>query len=695
MKFPNWKIFLLDAGLTLLPLMMPRVLSAQAPWQSIQVLPAADIAGHFKTPPPEYGMTVWWGWDGPITAEVISRDLDAFLARGIRVVTIEAGYGMKDPYLSPGWFETIKLAVEQAQQHGMRVWLVDEGKYPSGFAGGKFSTERPDFRMQGLLVAERIPAAPGETVYRQLPAETVGAIAINQADKSSQRLEVRSGPLQWTAPEGKWEVLIVQHQFRTSVTRAVNNPSRGKDDKNSLCDYLNPAATRQFLEFIHEQYKKYVGAEFGKTVLGFRGDEPDFAYTPWTPALPEEFERRKGYDVRPYLASFFAPQLTQDVQRVKADYWDVWSDLFSENFFRVQADWCAAHNLEYLVHLNHEDQMTGLVRSEGDFFKAMRYVQMPGIDTIWNQIWPDKVADFPKYASSAAHLFGRPRAFSESFAAYRTAPTVEQARWVINQQLVRGINMLEVMFVPASANGQSGLSGWMASEQFPAVVTYVNRATYLLSQGRPVVQIGLYHPTTSLWLGVEEADKSTLATVQKLLEQQRDFDFVDEQALSSVLTLQKGIFKSLSGTEYRTILIPNAGVISQTALNRLQAFAKAGGRVVFLGRTPNLVSEKSFLKATPLGQCRWAVLEPSGELTQQVMAALPEPDVVFNQPAAAVKYLHRCWSDVEMYFFFNESDKNSLCRRRWRARVQFTSGMRLWEQSQNRKVLFQAPRRRK
>jgi hypothetical protein len=191
MRFPNWKILLLCAGLILLLLLLPLVICAQAPWQSIQVLSAADIASRFKTPPPEYGMTVWWGWDGSITAEVINRDLDAFLARGIRVVTIEAGYGMKDPYLSAGWFETIKLAVAQARQRGMRVWLVDEGKYPSGFAGGKFSTERPDLRMQGLVVAERIPAASGETVRRQLPAETMGAIAVNQADKSCQKLEIR------------------------------------------------------------------------------------------------------------------------------------------------------------------------------------------------------------------------------------------------------------------------------------------------------------------------------------------------------------------------------------------------------------------------------------------------------------------------------------------------------------------------
>ena len=92
-----------------------------------------------------------------------------------------------------------------------------------------------------------------------------------------------------------------------------------------------------------------------------------------------------------------------------------------------------------------------LVRSEGDYFRAMQHVPVPGIDAIWNQIWPGRVADFSKLASSAAHLYGRPRAFSESFAAYRIRPTVEQAKWVIDQQFVRGINMLEVMFYPSSA----------------------------------------------------------------------------------------------------------------------------------------------------------------------------------------------------------------------------------------------------
>ena len=643
---------------TLVPILfLNAAWAADRPWQEITVPGAAEVAANFRTPPPEYGMVLWWGWDGPMNEEVIIRDLDTIKARGFPAVMIEAGYGMTAPYLSPGWFELVRFAVDQARRRGMRVWVEDEGKYPSGFAGGKFSAERPDLRMQALVAAEKIAAASGETLARKLPPQTLGALAVNLAGNRSQVLDVRSGELRWTAPEGKWQVLLVQHQFRTSPTRAVSNPTRGKDTNNSLCDYLNPEATRQFLAWTHEQYKKYIGAEFGRTFLGFMGDEPDYSISgiPWTPAMTAEFERKKGYDLRPHLASFFAPQLTGEARRVKADYWDVFSDLFRENFFRVQAEWCARNNLEYLVHLNHEDMMMALVRSEGDYFKAMRYVQAPGVDAIWNQIWPDKVADFPKLASSAAHLFGRPRAFTESFAAYKIRPTVEQAKWVLDYQMVRGINLVQIMFLPSSANGPRPPSGFLGSEQFPALARYVNRATYLLAMGRPTAEIGVYHPTSTMWLGEEDANRSTLALAQQLLERQRDFDFVDEQALSSLLTLQKGAFRTPSGNEYRAILVPGAGVISRAALDRLRTFVKSGGRVVFLGRTPSLVAGSSILKADQAGDLGWAVFEPAGALTERVLAALPAPDVALDQPAPSVKYVHRRWRDADAYFFFNES----------------------------------------
>ena len=635
------------------------------PWQKLNDTGVNELAANFQDPPVEYSLTFYWGWDGEITAEVIARDLDAFKERGVHIVSLESGYDMGSPYLSEGWFELVKKTVELARERDMRVWIIDEGKYPSGFAGGKFTTDAPELRMKALVIEEQTELAGGETISKQLSPDVVSAVAFNQLDSTDQILDIQSGQLQWTAPEGNWQVTLIKHDFRSSPTRAANNPTRGKDPSNSLCDYLDPAATKKFIEFTHEQHKKYVGDEFGKTVLGFRGDEPDYSIRgiPWTPMIFEVFMEQKGYDVQPYVASFFSPRLTEEQKRIKADYWNVWSDLFAKNFFKIQADWCAEHKLEYLVHLNKEDDMMVLINHEGDFFKCMQQVQMPGIDAIWNQIWPDSlITDFPKYASSVAHVYGKPRSFTESFAAYRKRPDVRQAKWVLDHQLVRGINMVEVMFVPASSNGELGLSGWTADEQFPSVAKYIHRASYLLSQGRPAAQIAVYHPTTSMWLGDSESAECTLRIMQQLLEHQLDFDFIDENALSSILRLKDGNFINKSNQSYNTVLIPSAIAISKKALDRLQSFAASGGKVVFLGRKPSMIIEKTFLDATEVGNIDWAIYEPAGELTSPVLEALQPADVKLDKFTPSVKYTHRHLPDADLYFFFNESKEKQTCK---------------------------------
>jgi len=57
--------------------------------------------------------------------------------------------------------------------------------------------------------------------------------------------------------------------------------------------------------------------------------------------------------------------LTEEAQRVKADYYDVWSNIFKDSFFGVQADWCARNNMEYLVHLIGEEVGIHQARTEG------------------------------------------------------------------------------------------------------------------------------------------------------------------------------------------------------------------------------------------------------------------------------------------------------------------------------------------
>jgi hypothetical protein len=645
----------------LLLLVAPLVLMAQRPWQQITAPSVREAASNFRTPPREYGAIHWAIWGGELTRERIVREFDQLQANGVFVVNLGPARGMTPKYFSPEHFALIQFAVGQASQRGMKVWLADEGSYPSGFAGGKISADYPQLTMQGIVADTRISLAPGQTLSLPAPPDTLGVLAVNVTAGTSEVLPIRSGQIKWTAPpEGRSEVLLVRHVFRSSPTRYINRAdgTYSKDSLYSLIDYLDPEAVRAFLKTTHEEYYKLFGPEFGKTVLGFFGDEPDYTgFMPWTPRLLEEFQKQKGYDLQPHLPLFFT-KMTGQAWRAKADYWDVWSGMFRDSFFKIQADWCAQHNVEYLMHLNHEELMLNLsrgedlIRNEGDFFRCMRYVQVPGIDNL-NQIRPGLVADFPKLASSAAHLFGKPKVWTESGGGAGV-----EGKFALDYQLVRGINTLQIRgAIGGGMGGGAAAAPAPAPPQAAMIAWYTNRAGYLMVIGRPAAQVALFHPTNSMWLGDEEADRSTVKLTQQLHERQIDFDYIDEQSLSSVAALENGGFKNLSGQVYRGIVIPSSTVISRASLDRLRAFAGAGGRVVFVGRTPAMVAERTFLQAGGAPDLSWAVIEPAGDITPRVVQALPAPDVTLDRPCPPVKYTHRSWRDAELYFFFNESNE--------------------------------------
>ena len=295
-----------------------------------------EVAKQFENPPAEYSITFYWGWDGNVTKEVIARDLDEFKSKNVQVVTLEPGYNMRNPYLSAGWFEDVKTAVSLAKERNMKIYMVDEGKYPSGFAGGKIASETPELCMKILVPDSVITLGHGEKLSIKLSDKIVSAAALNKTTGDTRVLEINNGMLNWSAPEGEWQITLVKHVIQSSPTRSVNNPSGGKDSRHGLIDYLDASATDKFIEFTHENYKKYMGNEFGTTILGFRGDEPDYSTRgiPWTPNIIAEFEKSKGYNVKSYLASFFSPTPTDEQKRVKAGLLGCLVNSFCRQFFQ-------------------------------------------------------------------------------------------------------------------------------------------------------------------------------------------------------------------------------------------------------------------------------------------------------------------------------------------------------------------------
>ena len=150
----------------------------------------------------------------------------------------------------------------------------------------------------------------------KIAEEIISAVAVSTSGAPNRTVEINNGKISFNAGLDDWKILLVKSDFRTAVTRAVNNPNGGKDATNSLCDYLNPVAVQQFIDWTHKQYKKYLGKELGTTVLGFRGDEPDYAHLPSTDSHLQTFKDTKAYDPTPYLASFFTASSRFQYQRV-------------------------------------------------------------------------------------------------------------------------------------------------------------------------------------------------------------------------------------------------------------------------------------------------------------------------------------------------------------------------------------------
>ena len=650
----------------------PYMQAQQKSWEGIHQTPLETAEKNFELPPIEFASHVIWGWEGTMDKKTIQKDLDAMVEKGFRSVIFEAGYGLPYEYLSDKWFKAIREGVLEAKKRGMKVWLIDEGKYPSGFAGGKFSRERPDLRMQALVVSETISVKAGESLNNyKIDSTVISAVAVNANGLPNRIVEIKDNKINFNAGVHPWTISLVRSDFRSAQTRAVNNPTRGKDTSNSICDYLNPEAVQQFIDWTHEQYKKYLGKELGTTVLGFRGDEPDYAHTPWTPEIINTFKEKKGYDPTPYLASFFTRVQTEEEKRVKADYWDVWSELFAINFFKLQADWCEANGLAHITHLNNEHNMPACVRAEGDFFRTLSKVQIPGVDAIWNQIWPETVNDFPKLASSVAHIYGKPRSFSESFAAYNISPTIPQAKYVVDYQIVRGINFFEFMFW---MGGSQGKRGWMSDPAMKGLNEYTNRATYLMSQGKPGARIAMYYPTSTMWLGNNSVFEHLNSLTNTLNQHQRDFDYVNDDAFTEALTIGSGYFENKSGQKYYTLIIPSVDVISVEAWNKIKEFAERGGQVLFWGKKPDFLIGKSFTEPIPFPDFTNCRVEPSAAWTATVEAVMPEPEMKLQLPemprrrdtVAAeaqtipatdyIRYTRRILPDAELFFIFNEGE---------------------------------------
>ena len=236
-------------GISLVLFAQACTLHAAESWRRLESPAASHVAAVWQSPPPEYGPEPYYGLNGPVTIEQVERDLDTMKRLGFQAVTVQAGYNMPFAYLSPEYFAFFRKFVEEAKRRNMRVWIVDDAGYPSGFAGGRFSSMAPNLRMQALEVVQQIPVgrrqrvAPGAGTGcgERCGSRRRGTCDVSSASWRRARLDRASGTVD--GADRRPRVSDVSDAFRheseaseghNAIARRLSEP--GGDDAVSCVD---------------------------------------------------------------------------------------------------------------------------------------------------------------------------------------------------------------------------------------------------------------------------------------------------------------------------------------------------------------------------------------------------------------------------------------------------------------------------
>ncbi|GAA2335515.1 twin-arginine translocation signal domain-containing protein [Streptomyces cuspidosporus] len=137
---------------------------------------AAPAAGfppaRFTEPRRDSRPTVYWYWNGPVTHELIDRQLADLREKGMYEVVLFPfdNAEMSPAFFSEDWFDVVGHVLAVAERTGMRVWIFNDDHFPSGRAaglivnggtvGGRHYPARPELRLKALWRSTTVVEGP-------------------------------------------------------------------------------------------------------------------------------------------------------------------------------------------------------------------------------------------------------------------------------------------------------------------------------------------------------------------------------------------------------------------------------------------------------------------------------------------------------------------------------------------------------
>jgi hypothetical protein len=679
-------------------LVFATALTAQAPAPT-----AETLRKNFVNPPSDARPMVRWWWFGTaVVKPEILTELQQMKADGIQGAELAFVYpellddpdnGLKNlPFLSPEMLDDVAYAQSEGRKLGLRIDVTLCSGWPYG--GPHITLEEAVTALQTL----EVPVPAGSTTAQipggNVPAANPRGLVWSEGDSviSAVIADPAAAAPPAAAPGRRGRGAGGPHPptFDAATAKPITvtgtSASFAASDKPRVAAFFVASHTRQQVKraavdadgyvldpYSHDAVAKHL-EKVGEPLVKAFGDTPPYAIfsdsleefgADWTPKLPEEFKKRRGYDLIPHLPELVTGG-TPEADTVRHDYGKTLTELVDENYLKQIADWAAAHHTKFRSQTYHESAVS---------FSSQNIPQLTeGEGPQW------RAFSTLRWATSSNHVFGHNVSSGETFTwlhspVFRATPLDMKAEADID--FIMGENQIICHGWPYSPPyNEVSEPGWSlyAAAVFnnhnpwhpvmPAVTAYIGRMSYLMRQGQPANQVVILLPTDDVWAGFRPTQTSITGVMGEhvsslmspILSAGYNVDFIDADAINKV-----GL-----GT-HQILVLPPTDRIPQETLRKIAAFVAAGGKVICVRRAPSIDPEGKTIPAlTALSK---QLFDP-GKLTfvpdeahlADALTKAAKPD--FQLPAddsvarSQLGFIRRKLAAADVYFVTNTSNQH-------------------------------------
>lgn len=577
----------------------------------------------------------WWWMGSAVDAANLTRNLEAYSKAGMGTMELTPIYGVKGndaneiQFLSPQWMQMLRHTESEAGRLGMKIDMNTGTGWPFGGpevaiedAACKLLIEEYTLKGGGRLKEKIEVTDEKQQPYARLCRLMAFRVTQDASTSKEQKalacydltLKVKDGQLNWKAPKGEWRLIAA---FVGKTFQKVKRAAPGGE--GYVMNHFSAKAVSNYLGRFERAFAEtstdYPHNFFNDSYEVYGGD--------WTDDLFEQFARRRGYKLEEHLPEFLSEERTGTTRRIISDYRETLAELLQENFTRQWTDWANEHGSRT------RNQAHG---SPGNLIDLYATVDVPecegfglsdfGIRGLRKDSLTrpnDSDLSMLKYASSAAHIAGKPYTTSETFTwlteHFRTS--LSQCKPDIDLMFVSGVNHTYfhgTTYSPAEA----AWPGWKFYASIdmsptnstwrdaPAFFDYITRCQSFLQMGQPDNDFLVYLPVYDLW--DEQDGRLLLFDIHKMAERAPrfieavhrindagyDMDYISDNFIRNA-SCRDGKILTSGGVAYKALVVPGARLMPADVLAKLLRLADEGATIVFLEKYPEDVPGLSAL----------------------------------------------------------------------------------------------------